>query len=652
MNAQFEKVFSPFKLKHLQLPNRIVLPPMAIYVPGSKGFVTKKLVDYYEARAKGGVGYIIVNATVVSSPSGSSHPNQTAITDDKFIPGMKQLTDAIHKHGIGCSLQFHHAGRQRFGMVAGGETMSPSGIPDPVRKDATRAMTIPEIHALIEEYGDAARRAKEAGFDGIEIHCAHGYLLAGFLSPFQNQRDDEYGGDVWRRTRIVREILQRCRDKAGDDMLLGVRINGHDYVNGGNTLEDAKEIAKILVDSGAEVIHVSAGMAPSGHYSFLPAHIPQGQNVYLAEGVKEAVGADVPVIAVGAIEDIAYAEEVLQRGTVDLVAIGRPLFADPEMVNKAKEGRLKEIRPCLRCSKSAAVWPEDMRCTVNAAIGREVEFEDGLIPVENPKDVLVVGAGPGGLEAARIAAIRGHKVTVVDAGNEIGGKIHLAKLPPKKDRLMEKWVQYYRDEVERLGIGVELNKEMSADEVIERQADVVIIATGGKPLFPRNIKGVDLPEVVSADDVLWGKVDLGKRIAIIGGSSLGVETAEYILEEPDRSVVVIEMLHDILLDISHDSHVAMLDSMVDKDWKYIPETMVTAIEKKNGKMTLRVMRRGLESALEEFDTVVMAAGVIPNNQLGQELQGRHSNVHLIGDCEAPGDFRKAVHDGANIAMNI
>ena len=312
---------------------------------------------------------------------------------------------------------------------------------------------------------------------------------------------------------------------------------------------------------------------------------------------------------------------------------------------------MKEIRPCLRCSKSAAVWPEDMRCTVNPAIGREVEFDNALTPVQDPKEVLVVGAGPGGLEAARIAAIRGHSVTLVDGDDKIGGKIHLAKLPPKKGRLMEKWIQYYQDEIERLGIKVELNKEVTADD-IKDQADVVVVATGGKPLFPRSIKGADMPEVVSADDVLYDKVELGERIAIIGGSSLGVETAEFILEKPGRSVVVIEMLHDILLDISHDSHVAMLDHLVDKDWKFIPETMVTSIEKKGDKMALTIMRRGLEDVLEGFDSVVMAAGVVPNNELAQQLQQMRSNVYLVGDCEAPGDFRKAVHDGANVAMKI
>jgi len=651
MSAQFKHLFEPFRFRTFEVKNRIVMPPMAIYIPSSEGFVKQRLIDYYEARARGGVGYIVVNATVISEPSGSSHPNQTRITDDKFIPGFEKLVDMIHSYDVKTTLQFYHAGRQRYGIIAGLPTLSPSGIPDPVRKDPTRAMTVEEIHELVEEYAQGARRAQEAGFDGVEIHCAHGYLLSGFLSPYQNQRTDEYGGDVWRRTRIVREILARTREVLGDDTLIQVRMNGHDYVNGGNTLEDAKEIAKILVAAGAEVIHVSAGMAPSGHYTFLPAAIPQGCNVYLAEGIKEAVGQDVPVIAVGAIHDPIFAEEVLARGKVDLVAIGRALFADPDWPSKTREGRLAEIRPCLRCSKSAGVWPEDMRCTVNAAVGKEKLFEERLAPTDNPKKVLVIGAGPGGLEAARIAALRGHSVTLVDRKDRIGGKILLAMIPPDKDN-QKRWVEYYEHELSRLGVTLELGQEATVADVQARAPDVVIIATGGTPLLPSGIRGLDNPNVVTADDVLLGKATVGDNVAIVGGSSMGVETADFILQQPGKKVLVVEMMHDILLDISHDAELALLDKLAKKDFRYVASTMVTAIEQQNGSLTLRVKRYAQEEVLNGFDTMVMAVGVAPNNKLGLALKKELDNVYLIGDCEAPGDYRKAVHDAAGVALDI
>jgi 2,4-dienoyl-CoA reductase-like NADH-dependent reductase (Old Yellow Enzyme family)/thioredoxin reductase len=652
MNSEFRYLFQPYKFRTFEIENRIVMPPMAIYIPGSKGFVTQKLIDYYEERAKGGPGLIIFSATPVSLPSGNSHPNMTVFTDDKFIPGFKSLVDTIHNYGVKTSIQLYHAGRQRYGMIAGGETLSPSGIPDPVRKDPTRAITIEEIKSLVKEYGLAAGRAKAAGFDGIELHCAHGYLLSGFLSPFQNKRTDQYGGDICGRTRIVREILASCREFAGDDMLLGVRINGHDYVNGGNTLEDARRIAKVLVEAGAELIHVSAGMAPSGHFTFLPASVPQGYNVPLAEGIKEAVGPKVPVIACGAIEDPLYAEEVLSRGKVDLVAIGRPLFADPELPRKAKEGRLNEIRPCLRCSKSAGVWPDDMRCTVNPAVSKEREYADSVCPSGKRKKVLVIGAGPGGLEAARTAAMKGHEVTLVDREEQVGGKIWLAMKPSGKDTLLKKWLAYYENEMHRLKVKVILNQEILDQDILKYEPDTIIVATGGTPLIPTWLEGAGLPGVVTSDDVLLGKVEVGKNIAVIGGSSAGVETAEYILQDESRRVVVLELLHDILLDISHDAEIALLDKLEDKNFHTLTMTQVTAVEEDQGKLNLRIRKYGHDELLKGFDTVVLACGVVPNNSLALALKGMHKKVLLVGDCSSPGDFRKAVHDGAAAGVAI
>lgn len=651
MSVEFKYLFEPFRFRTFEVKNRIVMPPMAIYIPGSEGFVKERLIDYYRARARGGVGYIVVNATVVSEPSGRSHPNQTRITDNKYIPGLKQLVDVIHSYDVKTSIQLYHSGRQRYGLIAGPPTLSPSGIPDPVRKDPTRAITVDEIQTLIQEYAQGARRAQEAGFESVELHCAHGYLLAGFLSPFQNKRTDEYGGSVWNRTRIVREIMSAIRAEVGDELLMQVRVNGSDYVNGGNDLEAAKEISKILVDAGAEVIHVSAGMAPSGQYTFLPAAIPQGYNVGLAEGIKDAVGPDVPVIAVGALEDPIFGEQVLARGKVDLVAFGRPLFADPDMPNKAKEGRLAEIAPCLRCSKSAGVWPEDMRCTVNAAVGQEKVMEERLTPTDNPKKVLVIGAGPGGLEAARIAAIRGHSVTVVDEKDQIGGKIQLAMIPPDKDH-QRKWLAYYDNEMKRLKVHIELGRRVTVDDVAQRNPDVVIVATGGKPMMPASIAGLDQPGVVTADDVLYGHVPVGDNVAIVGGSSMGIETADFILHQPGKKVLVVEMMHDILMDISHDAELALLDKLAVKDFRALTSTMVTAIEPSGGKLALKIRRYDHEAELTGFDTVVMAAGVVPNNSLGLALQEMRNDVFLVGDCAGTGDYRKAVHDAAAVSLCI
>ena len=645
MSERFPHLFSPFHFRPFEIRNRIVMPPMAIYIPGSGGFVHQRLIDYYEARAAGGVGLIIVNATYVH-PNGSSHPNMTSITDDKFIPGFARLVDAIHRHGARTCLQLYHSGRQRYALVAGGQTISPSGIRCPVRKDPAHAPSVEEIRSLVEDYGQAARRAKAAGFDGIEIHCAHGYLLAGFLSPYQNKRTDEYGGDVSGRTRIVREILARCREAAGDDLLIGVRINGSDYVNDGNTPEEVISIARLLAQNGAEYVHVSAGMAASAQYTFLPSAIPRGFNVPLAERIREAV--PTPVIACGAITDAEFAEGILRRGKVDLVAIGRPLMADPDLPIKARTGRLEETRPCLRCSKCAGVWPENMTCTVNPAMGREGEFRYDRAAA--PKTVVVIGGGPAGLEAARTLALRGYAVRVIDRNERIGGQVRLAKRAPHK-RDLERWITFYEHEMARLGVLVELGRTVSAADVPGMSADAVVVATGALPLVPKGIKGVDHPRVVLSTDVLWDRAEVGAKVLVVGGSSHGIETAEYIAAQ-GKKVVVCEMLHDILSDISHDAALALLDGLAKLDFTALTETEVVAIDAKDGVLDVRVRRYGMEAVLGGFDSVVLAVGVVPDSRLGLELRAKLDPVYLIGDCERGGDFRKAVHDGARVGMAI
>ncbi len=449
-----------------------------------------------------------------------------------------------------------------------------------------------------------------------------------------------------KEVRDFREILARCREVIGHDMLIQVRLNGSDYVNEGNTLEEVKQIAGILTDAGSEVIHVSAGMAASAQYSFLPAMIPRGFNVPLAEEIKKAV--KVPVIACGAITDAEHAEEILGRGIIDLVAMGRPLMADPDLPLKSMSGRLEEVRPCLRCSKGAAVWPEDMRCTVNPEVGREAEFK--IEPVAEPKKVVVIGAGPAGLETARIAAARGHSVTLIDQNDRIGGKILMIKGLGGKVSL-DRWLGYYQMEMKKQGVQLEMNRRVTASDLAALEPDVIVVATGAKPLLPDNIEGIGTKGVEVVDDVLAGRAPVGDRVLIIGGSSTGVETAAYLAEQ-GKKVEVAEMTGEILSDISHDAALALLAQSTKVDLNALTDTLVTGIAEKNGRLEVRVMRYGLETILDGFDTVVIASGVVPDNALAVELKAEFQNVHLVGDCEKGGDFRKAVLDGAAVGMQI
>ncbi len=381
--------------------------------------------------------------------------------------------------------------------------------------------------------------------------------------------------------------------------------------------------------------------------------MPAGCNIHLAEGIKEAVGADIPVIGAGAVEDIFQAEKILTETNLDFVAIGRPMFADPELLTKAREGRIKEIRPCLRCSKSAGVWPEDMRCTVNAAVGIEHEFAENLKKIGPSKNILVVGAGPAGLEAARIAAIKGHNVTIIDEKEEIGGKMHLVRVRPDKQGLIDRWMKYYENEIERLNINLRLNEKASTKAVEDFNPDLVIIATGGKPLVPRSIKGTDCDGVLFAEDIIAGKVHAGKSIAIIGGSSLGVETADYLFDEDEnRNIVVFEMLHDVLLDISHDAHLSLMDRFIKRNIKFLTSTEVFDIRREEKGFNLQIRRYNQLDEIDGFDTVILACGVVPENTIGVELAKKFDNVIFVGDSQAPGDFRKAIHDSAKICMKL
>jgi pyruvate/2-oxoglutarate dehydrogenase complex dihydrolipoamide dehydrogenase (E3) component len=341
----------------------------------------------------------------------------------------------------------------------------------------------------------------------------------------------------------------------------------------------------------------------------------------------------------------------LERTKIDLVALGRPLFADPELPNKSRAGKFKEIRPCLRCSKGAAVWPEDMRCVGNPAVGKERLFEEKLRPTGTPKNILVIGAGPGGMEAARICAIRGHNVTMAEKQKQIGGKILITMNQPHKE-YHGRWLQFYREEMARLVVVVELGKEISVQDVQALNPDAVIVATGSTPLIPKGIYGMDTEGVVTTDDVLLGRTTVGEKVAIIGGSSMGVETAEFIFEQGDHDVVVVEQLPKILSDISHDAELALMDKLMDKKFRALDSTKVEGIEKKGDKIDIKILRYNQEHILKGFDTVVIAVGVKPLNEFGLKLKESRENVFLVGDCEGPGDYRKAIHDAAGIAIEL
>jgi len=630
----------------MEVQNRIVMPPMTANFAGVTGAVTRRLIDYYLERARGGVGLIIVEATCIDSPIGKlDDALQLCIDHDKFMAGLNDLSEAVHEYDVKASLQLHHAGRQtNLVTTEGRQPVSASEVYCTATNVKPRALTIREIEEIVEKYAQAARRAKIAGFDAVEMHAAHGYLIEQFLSTATNKRTDRYGGDLNGRMKFALEILERTRELVGRDFPIMFRLSGDEYLESGLTLNDTKVIAIGLEKAGVDCLDISAGTydSPQRGHSTQPMAIPRGFMVHLAKGIKEVV--DVPVITVGRINDPTLAEEIIRDGKADLVAMGRALFADPCLPRKAAEGRLDDINmciACMRCTERTGVGLHP-KCAVNAALGMEKEYQIHL--AKKPKKVLIIGGGPAGMEAARVAALRGHKVILCEK-DRLGGQLNLSIVPPHKEEVRN-FMKYLVNQLEKLEIEIRLNEEATKETVVQIKPDVVIAATGAEPLVPR-IPGTDQENVMTAWDVLRGEAMVGEKVAIVGGGMVGCETAEY-LAEMGRSVKIIEMLDDIGVDMEANTKLLLKERLAKLQIEVFTETKVTEITEndiivancKDGKDLLRA------------DTIVLALGSVANRKVIKELMGKIHKLHLIGDCVKPRKILEAIHDGARIARQI
>ncbi|MBM2832198.1 MAG: NADH:flavin oxidoreductase/NADH oxidase [Dehalococcoidia bacterium] len=470
-SAKFEKLLEPIDLGGMRLKNRMVMPAMSIGMATDDGYVTERLLDYFEERARGGVGLIIVGYAVVEFPRGLTGPKRIAVDDDKFLPGLTSLAQRIKQNGAHVALQLNHAGGFAISSFAGSMPVAPSAVICRVGGEIPRAMTVDDIQAMKLRFVEGAQRAQKAGFEAVEIHSATGYLLNQFLSPAKNKRTDVYGGDLPNRARFLLEIIAAIREKVGASYPLWVRLNGKEFgVRGGITLEDTSELSRILEKAGCCAInltHYGTG------YPFHQLVEPAGSFVYLAEAVKKAVR--IPVMAGGRITP-EVAERALQKGDADLVTMGRQLLADPELPNKVASGRLDEVAPCITCL-SCRGRSGDARCTVNPALGMEKKFRPA--PARKVKNVLVIGGGAAGMEAAVVAARRGHRVTLFEKGNRLGGRMRMATRMPHKARIAD-LNDYLSRLVSRLGVKVELGKTVTPELVKRMKPDAVIIAAGGR----------------------------------------------------------------------------------------------------------------------------------------------------------------------------
>ena len=646
---KLEHLFKPINIKSMKLKNRIVMAPMGTLMANEDGSPSDRVTDYYEARARGGAGFIMVEDTVIHPliAFGMGEIGITSMYDDKFIPSWKRFTDRLHAAGAKLSIQIWHPGRQSPAIGPERPPWAPSLLPCPCPycQDMPHVMSVAEIEEIIDSFAQAARRVKESGFDAVEIGGAHGYLIAQFMSAYSNRRTDKYGGDLTSRMRFALEVLEASRAKVGPDFPIIFRFSADERVIDGRNLDESLTIAPWLVAAGADCLHVSTGVYVNVEtYVVAPMSVPKGHNVYAAGQIKNAVS--VPVIASGRLNDPLMAEQVIAQGKADLVAIGRGLYADPEWPNKVAAGRFEDIRWCTSCLQEcihALRTTFTTKCQVNPEVGRERQMT--ISPAARAKRVLVVGGGPAGMEAARVAALRGHDVTLYEKEKELGGQFRIASIPPTKQEIIP-FLKYQARQLSQAGVKVVLGQEATATTVKELKPEVVVVATGSKPLIP-DMPGTDGQNVATAHDVLTFKVTTGHKVVIAGGGMVGCETAD-LLASYGRDVTIVEMLPELASDVAPGPKYFLLQRLDEQKVKVVTSAIIQRITSDG----VVINRDGKEETIGGMDSIVLAMGAVSVNQLARDIEGKVGQVHVIGDAETPGKATEAIAAGAHVGRTI
>jgi 2,4-dienoyl-CoA reductase-like NADH-dependent reductase (Old Yellow Enzyme family)/thioredoxin reductase len=646
----FPHLFSEGQIGNIEIKNRIVMLPMARQFQGFNGEVTQKTIDYYAERAKGGVGLIILGSTRVFPPG---HPFYTPaslnIGDDRYIPGHCDLVQAIHAHGAKVAIQFGHIG---------GQTVHQSVAASDVQQyfcDGTaycqpRPITRDEIDDMIEWFGQGALKAKTAGYDMVEIHAAHGYLLSGFLSPKLNLRTDEFGGSLENRAGIIVKLIQQIKRMVGDDFPVGVRISADDFIEGSIDLGESPRVARILEEAGADVISVSAGSHETQHLSNDIMRMDEDFKRPLFEAVKKAL--NIPIIVGGGYRNPDSADKIVADGVADFLGMARSFLADPDWPQKAREGRVEDIRRCVSCGEclyqkgGKFTWPHG--CSVNAVFAREREWTK-LEPAGQKKKVMVIGGGPAGMEAARIASLRGHAVTLYDRGKELGGQLLLAAAPPGKRRLL--WIRdYLTTQLEKQGVKVNLGVDITPEMIDSERPDAVVLATGAIPKEPDFIDTSD-ERVASSWDILGGQVEpVAQKVVVIGGNMLGCEVAEFMADQGNLvSVIKMRPGAEMAEDCEPTNRRGLLDSLQECRVSLLSGFKVAGLTGAGVKV---VQRDSGEERTLEAETIVLALGATPERTLVDDLKKKEIEFHPIGDCRQPNNIRQAIYEGALIGRQL
>jgi 2,4-dienoyl-CoA reductase (NADPH2) len=665
----FDNLFSPITINKTVIKNRITYPALGLLYTYD-GTLNDKYFNFFAERARGGAGIVTVGP-VGFDIVGSGKVILLIDSDDK-IPDFTKLTSLIKKEGARSWIQLFHAGAYSYSKFLGGpDPIAPSPIYSQYSKLVPREMTIDDIKETQEGFVNAALRAKEAGFDGVEIIASAGYLITQFLSPLKNHRTDAYGGSFENRTRFPREILEVMRKKLGPDYPISVRMAGNDFVEGSNTSSETPDIAKVYERAGVNLISVTGGWHEA-HVPQLPMDAPRSVYSYLALNVKRAVS--VPVSASNRITDPFSAEQLIKDGYCDIVNLARILIADPYWPKKAEQGLVEEIRPCVACNQGCTdsiFSGKPVYCIANPRAG--YEGERNIAKAKTPKKIMVIGSGPAGLEAATRAAEAGHQVELYEKSDRIGGQLWIAGTPPHKHELWE-LINYYDALLDKYDIDVFLEHEADMDLIKEQKPDHVIVAEGAEPLKPR-IDGIDDPNVVSAWDVLMYDPMLGTNIAVIGGGAVGLETAEFLAAKgtltPEamhflflyqaetverlrelcsrgtKKVTIIEMLPKAAQDVGRSTRWVLMGSVTRYGITLVTGAKVTSV--KNGQVNFE--RNGKTDSMQ-FDNVVNAVGSRSVRKVADAMKTTGIPYTVIGDSVKPAQIDKAIHDGFMAVMNL
>jgi 2,4-dienoyl-CoA reductase-like NADH-dependent reductase (Old Yellow Enzyme family)/thioredoxin reductase len=644
---QFIRLFKPLEARGTVLRNRIVLPAMNTNYADPDGSVSEKFTRFYVERGKGGAGLLIVSSAYIDRAA-KKRVGSLILDDDVFIPKLKGLTDAVHATGAKIFQQLNHNGRLLSSSkdlktnFAGG-AVGPSPVPHLLTGEVPHVLTKEEIAYMVEKFAQAARRAKEAGFDGVEIHGSHGYLINQFYSVYSNRREDEYGGSLENRMRFPLEVYRRARALTGERFLICYRLNVKDYAPVETPLEDLIALAMRLENEGVDFLHFSAGNSETPAFVLgltPPGSALPGCNADLTGAVK--VHLKVPVIAVGRITTPELAEQILREGKADMVAMGRALIADPYLPQKALRGEPHTIRRCIGCNQGCMdrlTQEKGISCIHNPEVGREGE----LSMAQRPKKVWVIGGGPSGMEAALVAALRGHRVELFEKRESLGGQCMLAAVPPGKEDF-DAVREFLEGELKRREVPVHTKVEVTAEKVAQEKPEVVILATGSIPLVP-DLPGIRGGNVTNAREVIEGK-PVGQKVVVVGGGLVGVETALF-LSAGGKRVVVIEMLDEIGRDAGSLNRARLKEELRKTDIEVRCRTKLLRVDEKSIDVE---SDNGIETIGAE--TIVIAVGAKSENPLLPELKRIVSEVYAVGDCASPRDMLAAINEAFDIALRI